>query len=264
MCLSKEAASDIVSAVKKDADCNAKINSRLKRRPASWGASGWTRNVAYGVYLSVTLDDYVYSASGTNPAFESLLCTGIASCTERAIAGALERPGIPEVKSVGKVDRFDPPHTATLITMKEGSEYVFDWHATLNPRNPLIYRAADWQAKRRAYAQEAVAFTGFACKKALESKSFPCTPRLNNKSFPGTPRYHQVVAGDWLSKIAIAFYGDVDLWPIIYDANMRTIGSDPDRIEPGQVLLIPERTFLTGGQVAHARQRAREWKPSRQ
>jgi nucleoid-associated protein YgaU len=54
-------------------------------------------------------------------------------------------------------------------------------------------------------------------------------------------RIHVVKAGDWLSKIAITYYGDMNKWKVIYDhpQNRRTIGPNPDLIQPGQRLIIP-------------------------
>ena len=51
-------------------------------------------------------------------------------------------------------------------------------------------------------------------------------------------RFYTVVAGDTLSKIAKAQYGDAMKYPVIFDAN-RPMLSDPDRIYPGQTLRIP-------------------------
>ncbi|MCI0638290.1 MAG: LysM peptidoglycan-binding domain-containing protein [Gemmataceae bacterium] len=48
-----------------------------------------------------------------------------------------------------------------------------------------------------------------------------------------------VVKGDYLSKIAKAFYGDGGLWPRIYQANRDVIGPNPNLIHPGQELVIP-------------------------
>ncbi len=55
------------------------------------------------------------------------------------------------------------------------------------------------------------------------------------------PRIHVVKQGDWLSKIAIAYYGDMNKWPDIYNhpKNRETIGPNPDLIKPGQRLIIP-------------------------
>jgi hypothetical protein len=68
-------------------------------------------------------------------------------------------------------------------------------------------------------------------KKALESKN---------------PRYHIVLSGDWLSKIAKTFYGDMHKWPVIYEANRDIIGKDPNLIIPGQRLLIPDLPKVGG------------------
>ena len=63
-----------------------------------------------------------------------------------------------------------------------------------------------------------------------------------NLSMPGGSgggRSYTVKSGDTLSKIAKAHYGDAAKYPKIFDAN-RNILSDPDKIQPGQVLAIPE------------------------
>lgn len=50
---------------------------------------------------------------------------------------------------------------------------------------------------------------------------------------------YTVVGGDSLSKIAKNHYGDAAKWHQIYEANKDLIGSNPDRIEVGQVLTLP-------------------------
>lgn len=52
------------------------------------------------------------------------------------------------------------------------------------------------------------------------------------------PRTHIVEPGEWLSKIAIKYYGDVNKAEVIYNANKGQI-LDRDRIEPGMKLIIP-------------------------
>lgn len=72
-----------------------------------------------------------------------------------------------------------------------------------------------------------------------------------NKIFPGqvltlpdsTPtgppsRVYTVRKGDTLSAIAKTHLGDASRWPEIFELN-RDVVDDPDRIFPGQVLLIP-------------------------
>jgi nucleoid-associated protein YgaU len=51
-------------------------------------------------------------------------------------------------------------------------------------------------------------------------------------------QYHVVQKGDTLSKIAEEYYGDKMLYPQIFEAN-QDILTDPDKIKPGQRLLIP-------------------------
>ena len=48
-----------------------------------------------------------------------------------------------------------------------------------------------------------------------------------------------VKAGDTLSSIAKAHYGDVKRWREIYEASRAVIGADPNVIKPGQKLRIP-------------------------
>ena len=55
-----------------------------------------------------------------------------------------------------------------------------------------------------------------------------------------TGKTYTVVKGDSLSKIAKREYGDVREWRKIYEANKDVI-DNPDLIEPGQDLIIPDR-----------------------
>lgn len=52
-------------------------------------------------------------------------------------------------------------------------------------------------------------------------------------------RIHIVQPGDWLSKIALKYYGDAMKYDIIYKANIGVIGPNKDLIKPGQRLVIP-------------------------
>jgi nucleoid-associated protein YgaU len=53
--------------------------------------------------------------------------------------------------------------------------------------------------------------------------------------------YYVVKSGDSLSKIAKDVYDNGGLYQKIYEANKQTIGDSPDKIKPGQKLLIPNR-----------------------
>lgn len=50
---------------------------------------------------------------------------------------------------------------------------------------------------------------------------------------------YDVKSGDTLWAIAQRMYGDGDRWREIYDANADLIGPNPNRITPGQTLVIP-------------------------
>lgn len=50
---------------------------------------------------------------------------------------------------------------------------------------------------------------------------------------------HTVRLGDTLSKLALHYYHNPQLWPKIYAANKVVIGPNPDMVRPGQVLVIP-------------------------
>jgi nucleoid-associated protein YgaU len=53
---------------------------------------------------------------------------------------------------------------------------------------------------------------------------------------------HTVAAEETLSHIALKHYGHATkpYYTLIYDANKKAIGDDPNRVKPGLVLNIPE------------------------
>jgi nucleoid-associated protein YgaU len=69
----------------------------------------------------------------------------------------------------------------------------------------------------------------------------PASPAQASTQQPGSAakfEMYTVKEGDWLSKIAGRYYGDVHKWDRIFQANRDQI-SDPDKIRPGQILKIP-------------------------
>lgn len=63
---------------------------------------------------------------------------------------------------------------------------------------------------------------------------------------PEPDRIYVVQKGDSLSKIATTFYGSAKGWRKIFEANKDRI-KDPDLIQPGWKLTIPEQDDNDGG-----------------
>jgi len=61
---------------------------------------------------------------------------------------------------------------------------------------------------------------------------------------PAAQQTYTVAKGDSLSKIAKHFYGNANDWRRIFEANRDQI-SNPDLIQPGQVLKIPADSAST-------------------
>ncbi len=79
-----------------------------------------------------------------------------------------------------------------------------------------------------------------------------------NPDAPGSDgESYRVVAGDSLSIIAGKFWHDVLLWPLIYDANRAKIGPNPNFINIGLVLSIPDINQFTEQEKIAARARGR-------
>lgn len=87
-------------------------------------------------------------------------CTAIAAATEAAINAAVGTGDLPRwVRGAASIARRPEPdnavhahHDATSVTVGDGKAYVFDWHATLSLRNPLISRsAAEWRKGNDRY-----------------------------------------------------------------------------------------------------------------
>lgn len=60
---------------------------------------------------------------------------------------------------------------------------------------------------------------------------------------------YTVKPGDYLVKIATDQLGDAGKWQVIYKMNRQTIGSDPNLIQPGEVLKLPGKAVTDSGQT---------------
>jgi hypothetical protein len=97
-------------------------------------------------------------------------CTNIADVTDKAITLAIQQKRIPQwvtaarpvSRSPSKTNHVLAEHTATGVQTADGKVYVFDWHATLMLRNPLISRSLDeWQSGNDPYRSAFSTFQGW-------------------------------------------------------------------------------------------------------
>ena len=97
-------------------------------------------------------------------------------------------------------------------------------------------------------ASSTVALFGVAEDQATKEKALLCAGNVSGVSnvtdnmsvdlSEPEATYHDVVAGDNLSKISKAAYGDPNKYMLIFEANKPML-SHPDKIYPGQKLRIP-------------------------
>ena len=156
MALSKETAKKIIGAVAIDADCRNAIEPppdtvNATVNPVSDllfnSALRFTHLAGSARNIPLVLQGII---SGKNPEDDpeatAKLCIGITAVTVKAIHNALRQGKLPEVQSSSAISRvhWKVHHSATWVRMKDGCEYVFDWHATLKIQDPAISKAENW------------------------------------------------------------------------------------------------------------------------
>ncbi|TDJ24802.1 MAG: hypothetical protein E2O58_04935 [Gammaproteobacteria bacterium] len=170
MALSKATATQIVKTVKSDANCVKNISSVLAYfLPDDLGWTGGVRNflMVFADIPNYVIEDTVnaYRRStatkgnkaerfvaaknfpSNSPRVDKIICTGIAEATAAALNRALKtsKELSSQIASVRMESRATGiAHAGTLIEMLDGSSYVFDWHMTLAPENPCIFKAQNW------------------------------------------------------------------------------------------------------------------------
>jgi hypothetical protein len=140
MALSWNSAKGIVDVVAADVCCQAVIND-----PLAWGGSFWLAGTIRNLALILGQVD--------KNDLDRISCIGISMTTAEVLQAALTRgsagmkaklSNVRNVSTCGRISSYGVHHHATWIVMKDMTEYVFDWHPTLNTRNPIISRRADW------------------------------------------------------------------------------------------------------------------------
>jgi hypothetical protein len=92
----------------------------------------------------------------------------------------------------------------------------------------------------------------------------PPWPTAAPSPTPDKPVIHEIGAvvtkADWLSSLAGQFYGDVLLWPIIFDKNRSATFTNPNAIRPKQKIEIPPLPKLTPQEREQVRRRGLDWR----
>lgn len=145
--LSHPLASRIAEVVAKDPRCQARIGNHARLpQLTEWGVAGAMRNTAMLL---------LWREAGT-PEFDQFSCVGVTEATTEASSAAgstaAARTGrpveLPEVRHATGIYRIldGTHHQACWVVMANGCDDVFDWHKSLELRDPYPYRTADWRA----------------------------------------------------------------------------------------------------------------------
>jgi hypothetical protein len=164
------------------------------------------------------------------------------------------------VRKVLQVHGFPiPPHRAFLVAafpllslevaaMRQAIELARRAAGSALTAEVIETFLAVWEALRGAYED------------ALADRGTPVdyVPRRPRQRYPGTQRV-TVQQGESLSLITLREWDDALLWPLLYDANRETIGSDHNLIRAGMQLVLPNIANLPQTDIDRARERGRNW-----
>jgi nucleoid-associated protein YgaU len=147
------------------------------------------------------------------------------------------------LKSVGEkiFGGGETPQEQAQKVKNHVSKYGFDLSAinftVKDDKVTVSGEAKNWEEKSKIYvtAGNVEGIDGVTDHMTVKAKlAEAVSPVATQES-----KYHTVQSGDTLSKIAKQEYGDANAYHKIFDANKPML-SDPDKIYPGQVLVIPQ------------------------
>jgi nucleoid-associated protein YgaU len=145
-----------------------------------------------------------------------------------AVAAAALGPLAEGAELVIPARRASPSEAARSYTVQAGDSL---WGIAARFYGDGRLWTAIYAANRAVIADPELIFPG----QVLTLPNADAPPSQSGQG-PGT---YTVQGGDTLSGIAYAAYGNANLWPAIYEANVAVIGPDPNLIFPGQVLTLP-------------------------
>jgi len=173
MALSKATADQIVAAVVADPECQRVINWSFFNPIIDQTLPPVAQTFINGIK---TVLEYTQSAGGVrngvmllsgkgtgDKSFDERICLGISELTQRTILKAMTAGKITGLRSCCPIHRETGPfkvhHQATGVRTLDDKWYVFDWHATLKPGDPVI--DSDWAWTAGARGTNYVMFKGF-------------------------------------------------------------------------------------------------------
>lgn len=155
--------------------------------------------------------------------------------------------------------RSDP----VILTNVYQSKTLTTWKAALSTKTPGTPFAGGnpmdrWVSTHLAFLEDGVGSPHLPESVPIRASVGPTPPKPS-----GAVKSVIVKPGDSLSGIARAEYGDVDLWPLLYDLNKAKVGANPNLIPPGLSLSVAPLSSYTAEQISDAKRRAPSWKSSR-
>lgn len=145
--LNRTEAQAIAALIAADPEASKRIDSNIEAViPASWGLAGGLRNAGYVALGMLSLGRL---ADPSEPEYANRVCTGISDAAVAAIHAAVKsrQAALRRVREAQQVDRdlHGVAHTAVRVEMIDGQFHVFDWHATLDADNPMLFKSvAGW------------------------------------------------------------------------------------------------------------------------
>jgi hypothetical protein len=138
----------LVEVVRNDPECINRITSPLRFLPA--GMAGWTRDAR-------VMGSDIVTGKDPTPEKQKFICNGIDEGAQEAIGKAK----LAFVKTVGTADRqggyfreagvIVGSHVATRVDFADGHTVVFDWWATMDINDPLLFPSTrDFEGNKRA------------------------------------------------------------------------------------------------------------------
>jgi nucleoid-associated protein YgaU len=136
-----------------------------------------------------------------------------------------------------KMDALKQKYQSVLNFIKQSGAQLENVHVE-NDKLLIRAEAPSEQVKMQIWDQIKLANPGWASELVADVKVRPGQGGPQGGATAPT-RSYTVKSGDTLSKISQQYYGDANQYRRIFDAN-RGLLKDPDKIQPGQVLTIPD------------------------